>query len=105
MIPARRARPAAPLRVAVALLALGLATGAQAAEIRPPIGASSCTGCHAEGAAMGSLDGRPEAEIVGALAAFRAGQRPATIMNRIAKGFDEGESRSIAAWFAAQSAH
>ena len=95
----RAARP-----VALALAALALGTGAGAAETRAPPGASSCTGCHAEGAAMGRLEGRPEAEIVAALAAFRSGERPATIMNRIAKGFDADESRAIAAWFAAQEA-
>ena len=75
---------------------------AGAAGLRPPPGASSCTGCHAEGSAMGVLAGRPEAEIVGALEAFRSGSRPATIMNRIAKGFDAQESHAIAVWFAEQ---
>lgn len=88
-----------PLLLALALVC---GTGARAAEMRPPPGASSCTGCHARGAAMGALDGRAEAEIVAALAAFRSGERPATIMNRIARGFDADESRAIAAWFAAQ---
>lgn len=102
MSPARRARLATAARGAVALLALGGA--ARAAEVRAPAGASSCTGCHAEGAAMGALDGRPEAEIAGSLAAFRSGERPATIMNRIAKGFDAAESQKIAAYFAARGA-
>jgi sulfide dehydrogenase cytochrome subunit len=90
---------------ALALLAaLAGGTDAGAAGVRPPPGASSCTGCHAEGSAMGVLAGRPEAEIVGALDAFRSGTRAATIMNRIAKGFDEQESQAIAAWFASQGA-
>ncbi|GJE13482.1 MULTISPECIES: c-type cytochrome [Methylobacterium] len=98
MIRARRARLAA----ALAVLGANAAPAAEPppAEIRPPAGAASCTGCHAAGAAMGALDGRPESEIAGALAAFRSGERPATIMNRIARGFDEAESRAIAAWFA-----
>ncbi|QGY01835.1 cytochrome C [Methylobacterium mesophilicum SR1.6/6] len=88
---------------ALALLAaLAGGTGAGAAGVRPPPGAASCTGCHAEGSAMGVLAGRPEAEIVGALDAFRTGARPATIMNRIARGFDARESQAIAAWFAGQ---
>jgi cytochrome c553 len=48
------------------------------------------------------LDGRPAAEIVAALQAFRTGQRPATVMDRIAKGFSESEIAAIAAWYAAQ---
>lgn len=94
---------AAPAVLAL-LAALAGAAGAGAAEMRAPPGASSCTGCHARGAAMGALAGRPEAEIVAALAAFRTGARPATLMNRIAKGFDAAESRAIAAWFASQGA-
>ena len=88
--------------VLAAFLALACGSVARGAEMRPPPGASSCTGCHAEGAAMGVLDGRPADEIAGALEAFRSGARPATLMDRIAKGFDAQESRAIAAWFAAQ---
>jgi len=33
---------------------------------------------------------------------FRDGSLPATVMNRIAKGFSDDESRAIAAWLAAQ---
>jgi cytochrome c553 len=48
------------------------------------------------------LVGRPAAEIVAALQAFRDGQRPATVMDRIAKGFSEPEIAAISAWYAAQ---
>ncbi|GJD72910.1 MULTISPECIES: c-type cytochrome [Methylobacterium] len=82
--------------VAAWLLAgpVGMALAAE----RPPPGASSCAGCHAEGAAMGAIDGRPETEIVEALAAYRSGERPASVMSRIAKGFSDEESRAIAAY-------
>ena len=33
---------------------------------------------------------------------FKADRRPATVMNRIAKGFSDEELRAIAAWLAAQ---
>jgi sulfide dehydrogenase cytochrome subunit len=94
-------RAITPALALLAALAGGTGVGA---AVRPPPGASSCTGCHAEGAAMGALAGRSEAEIVGALDAFRTGARLATIMNRIAKGFDAQESQAIAAWFASQGA-
>ena len=42
-------------------------------------------------------------QIAAALAAFRSGERPATVMNRIAKGFSEAESLAIAEWVAAGS--
>jgi cytochrome c553 len=34
--------------------------------------------------------------------AFRAGQRPSTVMGRIAKGFSEEEIRGIADWLSQQ---
>jgi cytochrome c553 len=76
------------------------------AAAEAPPGASSCSGCHpASGSVqtpVARLVGRPAAQTVAALQAFRAGQRPATVMDRIAKGFSEAESAAIAAWYAAQ---
>ena len=71
-----------------------------------PPGASSCSGCHAARLAVASpvsrLAGRPSADIVAAMQAFRSGQRLATVMDRIAKGFSDSETAAIAAWYAAQ---
>jgi sulfide dehydrogenase cytochrome subunit len=33
---------------------------------------------------------------------FRSGQRPSTVMGRIAKGFSDDEIQAIAAWLAVQ---
>lgn len=77
--------------------------GAQSA---PPAGAAACSGCHpasvSAGAAVPPIVGRPADVIVSAMADFRAGKRAATVMDRIAKGFTEDETRAIAAWLAAQ---
>lgn len=43
-----------------------------------------------------------EADIVKAMQEFRAGKRPATVMDRIAKGFTDGEIQAIAEWYARQ---
>ena len=71
-----------------------------------PPGASSCSGCHAASAVVQTpvprLIGCPAADIVIAMQAFRSGQRPATVMDRIAKGFSEPETAAIAAWYAVQ---
>lgn len=87
---------------AAAILGLAvLATGAGAAEIAPP-GAASCSGCHAlrpgPDELLPRITGRPADEIVAAMAAFRSGERDATVMNRIAKGFSDEESRAVADW-------
>ena len=67
----------------------------------PPPGATACSGCHA-GAdnAMPSLQGRSASDIEAAMAAYRAGSREATVMDRIAKGFSESETKDIANWIA-----
>jgi cytochrome c553 len=79
-------------------------SAAQAQSPAPP-GAAACSGCHAP-AAFGSpvppLAGRNADEIIAAMQDFRSGKREATIMNRIAKGFSDGETRTIAVWFSAE---
>jgi cytochrome subunit of sulfide dehydrogenase len=66
----------------------------------PPPGASSCSGCHGPTARPPILAGRPAADTVAAFEAFRTGTKPATVMNRIAKGFTPDEVKAIAAWWA-----
>jgi sulfide dehydrogenase cytochrome subunit len=72
----------------------------------PPPGASSCSGCHPASTSVdtpaGRLIGRNPADIVGAVLAFRSGQRPATVMDRISKGFTDDEIKAIADWYGAQ---
>ncbi|MSP01706.1 MAG: cytochrome C [Acetobacteraceae bacterium] len=78
--------------------ALGLALLLVAAAPPPP-GASSCSGCH--GGAL-PLAGREAMQTTETLLAFRSGERPSTVMGRIAKGFDPSELGLIAAWWAAE---
>jgi cytochrome subunit of sulfide dehydrogenase len=65
----------------------------------PPPGASSCSGCHGSASPIAGHDAH---EMTDKLIAFRSGTRPSTVMGRIAKGFDIGELRAIAAWWASQ---
>jgi len=65
-----------------------------------PPGASSCTGCHMPGAGIGVLQGRDAADTTAQMEAFRSGTRPATLMNRIVRGFTPDEVRALSAWFA-----
>ena len=85
-------------------LVLGIATAATESE--PPPGATSCSGCHPPAASADAkvppLRERDPAELVAAMQAFRSGERPSTVMGRIAKGFSDDETRAIAAWLAAQ---
>lgn len=91
-----------PIVAGLALLAASCgASFAQAGAGAPPPGATACSGCHA-GAdnAMPSLQGRSASDIEAAMAAYRAGAREATVMDRIAKGFSESETKDIASWLA-----
>jgi cytochrome subunit of sulfide dehydrogenase len=87
-------------------LALAFAISAPAIAAEPPPGASSCSGCHPTSATVDTpvprIRGRQPAEIIAAMQAFHNGDRPSTVMGRIAKGFSEDEIRAIAVWLAAQ---
>jgi cytochrome c553 len=82
--------------------AMLLAAPALALGGSPP-GASSCLGCHPVGASDSpvlSLATLTTEQIVTAMQAYRSGARPATVMDRVAKGFSDEEVRAIAQWYA-----
>ena len=90
----------------VGALVLPLIFSAAAIAAGPPPGAASCSGCHAASASVKTpvpriLDRNPD-EIIAAMLAFRSGERPSTVMGRIAKGFSDDEIRAIAIWLATQ---
>jgi cytochrome subunit of sulfide dehydrogenase len=90
--------------VALVLTWAGTASAAGAADA--PAGAASCSGCHATSRSVESsvprLVGRNPADVVAAMTAFKSGQLPSTVMDRIAKGFSDDEIKAIAAWYGAQ---
>ena len=91
------------LAVASGLACIAAAAGAAA---EPPAGAAACSGCHPASSRVTSpvprLAGLDRAAIVRAMQEFRSGQRAATVMDRIAKGFTDAEIQAIAAWYATQ---
>ena len=87
------------------LLALASAVAAlPAAAAMPPPGAAGCSGCHAAhvATAIPKLVGRNPTELVAAMQGFKNGSKPATVMDRIAKGFSDEEIKAIADWYGAQ---
>jgi len=52
--------------------------------------------------AIYSLTGRKPDDVVEAMQAFKSGQRPSTVMDRLAKGFSDDEIKAIAAWYGTQ---
>jgi cytochrome c553 len=84
-----------PLAAALTLTISGIASAADA-----PPGAHPATSGVAT--PVPRLNGRDAAQITTAMTEFRTGKRPATVMDRIAKGFTDDETKAIAAYFAAQ---
>lgn len=95
-------------RVTPALLMLA-ASVAQAQS--GPMGrnlAATCANCHGtNGHARGDskpLAGLSAEKIVAAIADYRSGAQPATVMHQIAKGYTDEQIKLVAAYFAAQPA-
>ncbi len=92
------------LYASLCLSLLVVPAGAQAPDA--PAGATACSGCHANSKTVETpaprLIGHSPAYIIAAMQAFKTGARPATIMDRIAKGFTDDETKAIAAWYGAQ---
>jgi cytochrome subunit of sulfide dehydrogenase len=93
-------------RTAVVLLLAMITQASAAGPADAPPGAASCSGCHPSARFVDTtvprLIGRNPADLVTAMQAFKSGQLPATVMDRIAKGFSDDEIKAIAAWYGAQ---
>jgi sulfide dehydrogenase cytochrome subunit len=97
-----------PLFIPLMIFALSLCAPAPAAEAptpqRPLPIAMGCTGCHGESGegfdAIPRISGTPEGDFVRKMQEFRAGKRPATVMERIARGFDDNDIAALAKYFA-----
>jgi len=65
--------------------------------------AATCSGCHGASAdgsgGIPGLKGQQERYLADQLKAFKAGSRPATVMNRLAKGYTDEEIAGLALHF------
>ena len=70
--------------------------------------AATCANCHGtngkavDGSSVPSLAGMPKDYMVRQLKAFKSGERPATIMHQLSKGYSDAQIEQIAGYFAAQ---
>jgi cytochrome c553 len=89
-----------------ALVSTWIGTACAAGPADAPPGAASCSGCHPASRSVESpvprLIGRNPADIVTAMTAFKSGQLPSTVMDRLAKGFSDSEIKAMAVWYGAQ---
>jgi cytochrome subunit of sulfide dehydrogenase len=86
--------------IAAAAAGIGLAAPAHAQNVSPELLTISCAGCHGIGGhsagAIPSIFGRSADSIAESLRAFRDGKQPATVMDRIAKGYSDAEIDTVA---------
>jgi len=89
------------ISILVFFLAAAPAALAQSADVT--ILAATCSGCHGANAdgsgGVPGLKGQQPAYIADQLKAFKAGSRPATVMNRLAKGYTDEEVAGLALHF------
>lgn len=100
------ARPALWLALALTAplpsLATPAATSLRAQDVA--VLAASCANCHGpDGRSTGGmpqLRGLPESYLLERLQAFKAGTaKDATVMTRLAKGYDDEQLKALAQWF------
>jgi cytochrome c553 len=113
-------KPIASMLAVALAAACGAATAQQPAPPPPAFAApnlteggvralaANCAACHgtngksAPGSPVAGLAGKPSAEIQSAMAQFRAGSKPATLMHHIAKGYSDADVAAIADYFSKQ---
>lgn len=94
--------------IAAALFACGLLTTGSVLAAPPSAEmlGFTCAACHgydgaSNGPATPSIAGMPSVYFIETMKAFKSGERPATVMDRIAKGYSDEEIEIMAKFFAA----
>ena len=90
--------------------ALSLSATAFAAAPTPEMISFSCAGCHgtnggSAGLTMPSLASQSKTAIVDAMKKFKSGERPSTVMGRLAKGYSDADIEKMAEFFSKQKFH
>jgi len=94
-------------------LATGVLAVSAIAQAAPPSAAmlsNACAGCHgtnggSAGPSMPSLASQSKTAIVDAMKKFKSGERPSTVMGRLAKGYTDAEIEAIGDYFSKQKFH
>lgn len=84
-----------------------LAAGSALAQDDPNLGrniAATCANCHGTGgrSVFEPLVGQPREKLLQTLGDFRSGERDATIMHQIVRGYTDAQLELIADWFSRQ---
>lgn len=84
---------------------LAFAAGAQAAPPSAVLLSLACDGCHgtlgaSADSVMPSISGQPTDYFIATMKKFRSGERPSTVMGRLARGYSDGEIEAMASFYA-----
>lgn len=95
---------------ALAAGALAFSATAFAAPPTAEMLSNACAGCHgthggSAGPSMPSLASQSKTAIVEAMKKFKSGERPSTVMGRLAKGFSDAEFVAMGDFFSKQKFH
>jgi len=90
--------------------ALVFSASALAAPPTPEMISFACAGCHgtnggSAGLTMPSLASQSKTAIVDAMKKFKSGERPSTVMGRLAKGYTDADFDAMAGFFSKQKVH
>lgn len=95
----------------IGLFSLAASGSALAGQQNPILNGTAlsaqCAPCHGTNGqefseAMPTIAGMPEEQIVESMIAFREGTRPAIIMDRVSRGFNDDEIKAMAVFFSKQ---
>jgi sulfide dehydrogenase cytochrome subunit len=90
--------------------ALAFSAAIQAAPPTPAMLSNACAGCHgtnggSAGPSMPSLASQSKEAIVDAMKKFKSGERPSTVMGRLAKGYSDADFAAMGEFFSKQKLH
>lgn len=86
---------------------LAMSGTAFAAPPSPEMLSNACAGCHgtngaSAGPSMPSLAGQSKIAIVESMKGFKSGERPSTVMGRLAKGYSDADYEAMGGFFSKQ---
>lgn len=95
---------------ALAASTLAMSSAVVAAPVSPAMLSYACAGCHgtngaSAGPSMPSLDGQSKIAIVESMKGFKSGERPSTVMGRLAKAYTDADFEAMGDFFSKQKRH
>lgn len=99
-----------PCSWVLTLGAVALSASAVAAPPTPEMISFACAGCHgtnggSAGPSMPNLAGQSKAAIIEAMKKFKSGERPSSVMGRLAKGYSDADFEAMGGFFSKQKFH